>query len=108
MSVGVPLMEIVFAVHVAVTPSGKPIAVPIPVAPVVAWVIVVSVELTHKEGLEEHHLELLNQIVEQNHYAYDSKIIAKFSMKQTEMLTLKFKENMKIKDFCFIAIGLNP
>ena len=53
MSVGVPLMEIVFAVHVAVTPSGKPIAVPIPVAPVVAWVIVVSVELTHKEGLEE-------------------------------------------------------
>jgi len=29
-------------------------------------------------------------------------------MKQTEMLTLKFKENMKIKDFCFIAIGLNP
>ena len=62
----------------------------------------------HKEGLEEYHLELLNQIVEQNHYAYDSKIIAKFSMKQTEMLKLKFKENMKIKDFCFIAIGLNP
>ena len=29
-------------------------------------------------------------------------------MKQTEMLKLKFKENMKIKDFCFIVIGLNP
>jgi len=24
------------------------------------------------------------------------------------MLKLKFRENMKIKDFCFIAIGLNP
>ncbi len=24
------------------------------------------------------------------------------------MVKLKFKENMKIKDFCFVAIGLNP
>ena len=46
-------MVMVFSFHVAVTPSGKPIAVPIPVDPVVAWVIVVRLELTHREGLEE-------------------------------------------------------
>ena len=37
--VGVPLIVIVFNVQVAVTPAGRPVAVPIPVAPVVVWVI---------------------------------------------------------------------
>ena len=34
-AVGVPLMVISFADHDAVTPAGNPVAVPIPVAPVV-------------------------------------------------------------------------
>ncbi len=38
-SVGVPLIVIVFDAQVAVIPIGKPVAVPIPVAPVVVWVI---------------------------------------------------------------------
>ena len=37
----------------AVTPVGKPVAVPIPVAPVVAWVIVVNAVLIHKVGVDE-------------------------------------------------------
>ncbi len=37
--VGVPLIVIVFNVQVAVTPAGRPVAVPIPVAPVLVWVI---------------------------------------------------------------------
>ncbi len=37
-TVGVPLMVIVFPVQVAFTPVGKPVAVPIPIAPVVVWV----------------------------------------------------------------------
>ena len=32
-------MVIVFAAHVAVTPAGNPVAVPMPVAPVVVWVM---------------------------------------------------------------------
>ena len=36
---GVPLIVIVLFAHAAVTPEGKPVAVPIPVAPVVVWLI---------------------------------------------------------------------
>ena len=45
-------MVIVFEAHAAVTPAGKPVAVPIPVAPVVVWVIAVNAVLIHKVGLE--------------------------------------------------------
>ena len=45
-------MVIVFEAHAAVTPAGKPVAVPIPVAPVVVWVILVKAVLIHKVGLE--------------------------------------------------------
>ena len=45
-------MVIVFEAHAAVTPTGNPVAVPIPVAPVVAWVILVKAVLIHKVGLE--------------------------------------------------------
>ena len=38
-TVGIPLIVIVFDAQVAVTPAGRPVAVPIPVAPVVVWVI---------------------------------------------------------------------
>ena len=36
--------------HVAVTPAGKPVAVPMPVAPVVACVIFVNAVLIHNVG----------------------------------------------------------
>jgi hypothetical protein len=46
-------MVMVLAAHAAVTPAGKLVAVPIPVAPVVVWVIFVSAVLIHKVGVEE-------------------------------------------------------
>jgi hypothetical protein len=39
--------------QVGVTPAGSPVAVPIPVAPVVVWVIAVSAVLIHNVGLED-------------------------------------------------------
>ena len=45
-------MVIVLEAQDAVTPAGKPVAVPIPEAPVVVWVILVKAELIHKVGLE--------------------------------------------------------
>ena len=51
LAVGVPLMVIVLLAHVAVTPAGKPVAVPIPVAPVVACVMLVKAVLIHKVGV---------------------------------------------------------
>jgi hypothetical protein len=46
-------MVITFADHAAVTPAGSPVAVPIPVAPVVAWVIFVNAVLIHNVGEDE-------------------------------------------------------
>ena len=51
--VGVPLIVIVFDAQAAVTPAGRPVAVPIPVAPVVVCVIAVSAVLMHSVGVEE-------------------------------------------------------
>ena len=45
-------MVIVLDAQTAVTPAGKPVAVPIPVAPVVAWVILVKAVLILNVGLE--------------------------------------------------------
>ena len=45
-------MVIVFDAHAAVTPAGNPVAVPIPVAPVVVWVMAVKAVLIAKLGLE--------------------------------------------------------
>ena len=45
-------MVMVFDAKAAVTPDGNPVAVPIPVAPVVAWVIAVKAVLIHKVGVE--------------------------------------------------------
>ena len=50
-AVGVPLMVIVLLAHAALTPAGNPVAVPMPVAPVVAWVILVKAVLMHKVGV---------------------------------------------------------
>jgi Zn-dependent membrane protease YugP len=50
-TVGVPLIVMVFEANAAVTPAGNPVAVPIPVAPVVAWVISVNTVLIHNVGV---------------------------------------------------------
>ena len=50
-AVGVPLMVITFAAHAALTPAGNPVAVPMPVAPVVACVIFVKAVLIHSVGV---------------------------------------------------------
>jgi len=50
-AVGVPLIVIVLVAQTAVTPVGKPVAVPIPVAPVVVCVMLVNAVLIHKVGV---------------------------------------------------------
>ena len=51
--VGVPLIVIVFDAHKGVTPDGNPVAVPIPVAPVVVCVMFVKAVFTQSVGVEE-------------------------------------------------------
>ena len=41
------------AAHAAATPAGNPVAAPMPVALVVAWVILVISVLIHKVGVED-------------------------------------------------------
>ena len=43
----------VFDAHEALTPVGNPVAVPIPVAPVVVWVMFVSAVLIHNVGVDD-------------------------------------------------------
>ena len=52
-AVGVPLIVIVLDAQKAVTPPGRPVAVPIPVAPVVVCVIAVRAVLMQRVGVEE-------------------------------------------------------
>ena len=52
-AVGVPLIVIVLDAQEAVTPPGRPVAVPIPVAPVVVCVIAVRAVLMQRVGVEE-------------------------------------------------------
>ncbi len=59
-AVGVPLIVIVLFAKVALTPAGKPVAEPIPVAPVVVCVIeVVNAVLIHNVGLLEAAVAVL-------------------------------------------------
>ena len=53
LAVGVPLIVIVLDAQAAVTPAGRPEAVPMPVAPVVVCVMFVNALLMHKVGVEE-------------------------------------------------------
>ena len=46
-------MVIVLEAHSAITPAGRPVAVPMPVAPVVTCVIFVNLVFTQMEGVEE-------------------------------------------------------
>ena len=48
-----PLIVIVFDAQAAVTPDGSPVAVPIPVAPVVACVMFVKAVLMQRVGVED-------------------------------------------------------
>ena len=53
-------MVIVFEAHAAVIPAGNPVVDPIPVAPVVVWVISVKAVLIHTLGLELAALAVLS------------------------------------------------
>ena len=52
-AVGVPLIIIIFDAQIAFTPAGRPVGKPIPVAPVVLWVILLKAVLIHKVGVDE-------------------------------------------------------
>ena len=52
-AVGVPLIVITLLAQTAVTPAGNPVAVPMPVAPVVAIVIFVKTVFTVSVGLDD-------------------------------------------------------
>jgi hypothetical protein len=70
-AVGVPLIVMVLADQIALTPAGKPLApatpaFEIPVAPEVPWVIFISAVLIHKVGVVEaaaDELEVITVIV---------------------------------------------
>ena len=51
------------AAQAALTPAGKPVAAPMPVAPVVVWVMLVSTVLMHSVGVEEAALDVLTSTV---------------------------------------------
>jgi hypothetical protein len=55
-------MVIVFADQVAVTPAGRPVGVPIPVAPVVVCVILGKAVLIHKVGVLEAIAAVLERV----------------------------------------------
>ena len=61
-AVGVPLIVIVFAAQVAFTPAGNPVGVPIPVAPVVVWVMAVMAVFTHSVGEEEAAVTVISGV----------------------------------------------
>ena len=52
-AVGVPLMVSTFDAQDAVIPAGRPVGVPIPVAPVVVCVIFVSTVLIQNVGVDD-------------------------------------------------------
>ena len=53
----------VLLAHDAVTPSGKPVTVPMFVAPVVVWAMSVSVVLIHIVGVEEAAVTVLVAVI---------------------------------------------
>ena len=64
LAVGVPLIVITFAFQTAVTPAGNPVAVPIPVAPVVVWVMAgLMAVLIQTVGVDEAALTVLIKTV---------------------------------------------
>ena len=61
-TVGVPLMVMVFDAQEADTPAGKPVAAPIPIAPVVVCVISVSAVLMQSVGVDDAALTVLSGV----------------------------------------------
>ena len=59
-AVGVPLIVIVLDAQEAVTPAGRPVAVPIPLAPVVVCVIAVRAVLMQRVGVDVGALAVLS------------------------------------------------
>jgi hypothetical protein len=55
-------MVIVLEAQMAVTPAGRPVAVPMPDAPVVTCVIFVKEVWTHKDGMEEATLTVFPDV----------------------------------------------
>ena len=60
--VGVPLIVIVLDAQAAVTPAGSPEAVPMPVAPVMVCVMLVSAVLMHRVGVEDAAPTVLSDV----------------------------------------------
>jgi len=58
----VPLMRIVSELNVALTPAGKPVGVPMPVAPVVVCVMVVRALLIQMVGVLDAALVVLSGV----------------------------------------------
>ena len=55
-------MRIVSELNVALTPVGKPVAVPMPVAPVVVCVMVANEVLIHNVGVDDAALVVLSGV----------------------------------------------
>lgn len=61
-SVGVPEIVITLEFHAAVTPDGSPEGAPIPVAPVVLWVMFVNGVLRQSIGDADAELTVLSSV----------------------------------------------
>lgn len=61
-AVGVPLIVIISDAHAAVKPSGRSVGVPIPVAPVVEWVMAVKGVLMHNVGVADAVPEVISEV----------------------------------------------
>ena len=61
-AVGIPLMVMVLLAHAAVTPAGRPVAAPMPVAPVVVWVMLVNTVLMQSVGVDDAVLTVLSGV----------------------------------------------
>ena len=61
-AVGIPTMEMVSLPQDAVTPGGRPVAAPIPVAPVVVWVMARNTEFKHRLGVEEAAVTVMSGV----------------------------------------------
>ena len=60
--VGVPEIVMILDAQAAVTPAGRPEAVPMPVAPVMVCVMLVSAVLLHRVGVEDADPTVLSDV----------------------------------------------
>ena len=62
-AVGVPLMVMVLPAKATVTPAGKFVAAPMPVAPVVVWVMLANTVLMQSVGVDDGALAVLFGVI---------------------------------------------